>query len=202
FDPRKIGFQDPTTQRIVRDAEGRELRKRRNRSGVETTDTVPGWRFGEEGLDGKRASRQPMRFDGNSGVVDRQPLRKRMKIGNGAGGVDGGGFGSETPERGATPATGGAAAAGVGGNLRGLGFVRGGNVPKRIQQLRGESVGSVRSSDGAGGLGAGARKGRPPGSKNLMRRKDAGVPKGPRRKRVVPADGGEGVEVGEWDFEM
>ncbi|KAK0944876.1 hypothetical protein LTR29_003689 [Friedmanniomyces endolithicus] len=202
FDPRKIGFQDPTTQRIVRDAEGRELRKRRNRSGVETTDTVPGWRFGEEGLDGKRASRQPMRFDGNSGVVDRQPLRKRMKIGNGAGGVDGGGFGSETPERGATPATGGAAAAGVGGNLRGLGFVRGGNVPKRIQQLRGESVGSVRSSDGAGGLGAGARKGRPPGSKNLMRRKDAGVPKGPRRKRVVPEDGGEGVEVGEWDFEM
>ncbi|KAK0318684.1 hypothetical protein LTR82_010426 [Friedmanniomyces endolithicus] len=199
FDPRKIGFQDPTTQRIVRDAEGRELRKRRNRSGVETTDTVPGWRFGEEGLDAKRASRQPMRFDGNPGV-ERQPALKRMKIAGG--GVDGGVFGSETPERGGTPADGAAVAAGAGGSLRGAGIGRGGNVPKRIQQLRGESVVSVRSGSDGGGLGAGARKGRPPGSKNLMRRKDAGIPKGPRRKRVVPEDGGEGVEVGEWDFEM
>ncbi|KAK4903077.1 hypothetical protein LTR27_000005 [Elasticomyces elasticus] len=177
FDPRRIGFQDPEAQHIVRDAEGRELRQRRNRTGFGATDTVPGWKFGEEGLDGKRQSRQPNRFDAN--IEMQQPARKRMRAMGGASPL------SMTPDRAATPLLGG----GVGNNTNMLGLGRLGNVPKRIQQLRGESVGSVRSEGGS----PAKHKGRPPGSKNLHKRSDAGVPKGPRKKKVVEV--GEGSEV-------
>ncbi|KAK5741064.1 hypothetical protein LTR17_004214 [Elasticomyces elasticus] len=193
FDPRRIGFQDPEAQHIVRDAEGRELRQRRNRTGVGATDTVPGWKFGEEGLDGKRQSRQPNRFDAN--IEMQQPARKRMRAMGGASPL------SMTPDRAATPHLGG----GVGNNTNILGLGRLGNVPKRIQQLRGESVGTVRSEGGDPGSPA-KHKGRPPGSKNLHKRSDAGVPKGPRKKKVVEV--GEESEVKgveaevDRDFEM
>ncbi|KAK5712834.1 hypothetical protein LTR15_011827 [Elasticomyces elasticus] len=193
FDPRRIGFQDPEAQHIVRDAEGRELRQRRNRTGVGATDTVPGWKFGEEGLDGKRQSRQPNRFDAN--IEMQQPARKRMRAMGGASPL------SMTPDRAATPLGGG----GVGNNTNLLGLGRLGNVPKRIQQLRGESVGSVRSEGGS----PAKHKGRPPGSKNLHKRSDAGIPKGPRKKKVVEVgEVGEesevkGVEAAvDRDFEM
>ncbi|TKA76535.1 hypothetical protein B0A55_05670 [Friedmanniomyces simplex] len=195
FDPRRIGFQDPEAQRIVRDAEGRELRKRRNRSGVDQTDTVPGWRFGEEHLNEKRQSRQPNRFDANT---DQLAPRKRMKtLSGGLNGTPD----SLTPDR-ATPLGGGGASGSNSQQLLLGGPGRFGNVPKRIQQLRGESVVSARSEGGGVGAAASARKGRPPGSKNLQRRRDAGIPKGPRkRKVVVPEDGGEGVEEeGEGEF--
>ncbi|KAK5678213.1 hypothetical protein LTS10_009383 [Elasticomyces elasticus] len=189
FDPRRIGFQDPEAQHIVRDAEGRELRQRRNRTGVGATDTVPGWKFGEEGLDGKRQSRQPNRFDANTEM--QQPARKRMRAMGAASPL------SMTPDRAATPL-----GSALGNNTQFLGLGRIGNVPKRIQQLRGESVGSVRSEGGS----PAKHKGRPPGSKNLHKRSDAGVPKGPRKKKFV--EGGEGSEVKggraevERDFEM
>ncbi|KAK3646432.1 hypothetical protein LTR56_008530 [Elasticomyces elasticus] len=184
FDPRRIGFQDPEAQHIVRDAEGRELRQRRNRTGVGATDTVPGWKFGEEGLDGKRQSRQPNRFDAN--IEMQQPARKRMRAMGGASPL------SMTPDRAATP-LGGA----LGNNTQFLGLGRIGNVPKRIQQLRGESVGSVRSEGGS----PAKHKGRPPGSKNLHKRSDAGVPKGPRKKKVVEVGEGSEVKGGEAEVE-
>ncbi|KAI7156995.1 hypothetical protein KC352_g27431, partial [Hortaea werneckii] len=41
------------------------------------------------------------------------------------------------------------------------------------------------------------RKGRPPGSKNLHKRSDAGIKKGPRKKKVVEgADGATGAAAG------
>lgn len=172
YDPRKLGFQDPDFQRIIRDAEGRELRKRRHRSGVEPTDTVPGWHFGEGSeLAPKRASRQPNRFDA---VVE--PPRKRARLSNGV-------FaGSMTPDRAATP---------LGGPLRGAYGARGGSrlavghVPKRVRELRdGSEVSVVRSE---GGTESKTRKGRPPGSKNLHKRSDAGIKKGPRKPKVVPS---------------
>ncbi|KAK4543336.1 hypothetical protein LTR36_005695 [Oleoguttula mirabilis] len=189
FDPRKIGFQDPEAQRIVRDAEGRELRKRRNRSGIEPTDTVPGWHFGEgTELATKRQSRQPNRFD--AGI---EPARKRARTAYGGGigigiGINGHGNGnaeSMTPDRAATPLL------GPGGYRVQTAGRWAGHVPKRVRELRDNSVGSARSQNDGGGSEAGGngkvRKGRPPGSKNLHKRSDAGIKKGPRRPKVVPS---------------
>ncbi|KAK5129919.1 hypothetical protein LTR08_002720 [Meristemomyces frigidus] len=175
YDPRKIGFQDPEAQRIVRDAEGRELRKRRNRSGIEPTDTVPGWHFGEGAeLASKRQSRQPNRFEM---IAEKQPRKRARTALNG----DGQQAESMTPDRTATPLL------GLGGYRRPVVATASGgsgNVHKRVQELRDTSVVSMRSSD-AGPDGAKIRKGRPPGSKNLHKRSDAGIKKGPRKKRVA-----------------
>ncbi|KAK3615988.1 hypothetical protein LTR56_026264 [Elasticomyces elasticus] len=154
FDPRRIGFQDPEAQHIVRDAEGRKLRQRCNCTSVGVTDTVAEWKFGEEGLDGKRASGQPMRFDAN--IEMQQPARKRMRAMGGFTPL------SLTPDRAATPNLGG----GMGKNTSILGLRRLGNVPKRIQQLRGESVESMRN-EGDGSGSPAKHKGRPAGSKIL-----------------------------------
>lgn len=199
FDPRRVGHQDPDAQRIIRDAEGRELRKRRHRSGAEPTDTVPGWRFGDESVGEKRQSRQPNRFDTMVGQYSQQQQqpRKRLRLTNGEE------AGSLTPDRGGTP---------VGGYQAPTSGRWAGHVPKRIQQLRDESVVSVRSE---GGTVTKVRKGRPPGSKNLHKRRDAGIPKGPRKKKVEATsepegggapmdgvlDGEEGEEVEEDGYE-
>lgn len=171
FDSRKIGFQDPEAQRIIRDAEGRELRKRRNRSGIEPTDTVPGWHFGEgTDLAPKRQSRQPNRFDG---VIE--PSRKRARLTIGTDNAQD--AGSMTPDGATTPLLGP-------GGYR----VQTAHVPKRVRELRENSVGSARSqNDGGSETGGKVRKGRPPGSKNLHKRSDAGIKKGPRRPKVVPS---------------
>ncbi|KAK5154612.1 hypothetical protein LTS14_006750 [Recurvomyces mirabilis] len=189
FEKGRVGFQDPEAQKIVRDAEGRELRKRRRvgggngngngNGGVEPADVVPGWRWGEEisGVGEKRASRQPARFDnmgegGTSTAV--------TGSGGGAGGCGGAGMGmgaagnggqpkrkarnplglngkggSLTPGRGGTPILGtGSGAASADGLATGKAI---GNVPRRIQELRGESV----ASDG--GSGKSGKKGKIPG---------------------------------------
>lgn len=175
YDPRRVGFQDPQNQKIQRDAEGRELRNRRNRSGA-TNGTLPGWNFGEdEPLGPRRAVKPVSRFDG---IVD--PPRKRARNSLNATGRNSKAP-SMTPER-STP---------LGGPIRhGLGTTatRGrllGNFPtsKRIRELRDESVGGGKRDVTPGGTTV--RKGRPPGSKNLFKRKDAGIKKGPRKPKVV-----------------
>ncbi|KAK3068886.1 hypothetical protein LTR53_013201 [Teratosphaeriaceae sp. CCFEE 6253] len=183
YDARRVGFQDPAAQRVERDDAGRELRKpRRNRSGVESTNTVPGWRFGEEHLE-KRQSRQPNRYEVSA---DQPPTRKRMKAADGVGNA--GTPASMTPDPAATPPQLPSLVQQSAGRFA--------NVSKRIMELRDESVVSARSESGGGG-GPQARKGRPPGSKNLAKRRDAGIPKGPRKKKVVAADGGEGESAEE-----
>ncbi|KAK3725944.1 hypothetical protein LTR37_000092 [Vermiconidia calcicola] len=193
FDPRRLGYQDPDTQKVQRDAEGRELRNRRHRSGA-TNGTLPGWNFGEDELLGPRRAVKPVnRFDGtveaprkrvrNSGVTSKAP--------------------SMTPDRGATP---------LGGSMRsGLGTLTTGRllggsstVPKRIRELRDESVGVGSVGREGSPNGSSARKGRPPGSKNLHKRRDAGIKKGPRKAKIVESiegavesDDGEGEVEGE-----
>lgn len=179
FNPHRIGFQDPQAQQIQRDAEGRELRKRRNRSGVEVGN---GGEFGGEAEDlaPKRASRQPTRFtDTMPQQQQQQPARKKRIIGSTKGT-------SMTPDR-ATPA-----GTSTGYQVPTTGRWAG-HIPKRIRELRDESVVTVRSE---GGTERRVRKGRPPGSKNLHKRSDAGVKKGPRKAKVdVGEDGEEEIEV-------
>lgn len=210
FDPRRIGFQDPGAQKIVRDAEGRELRKRRIRSGggFDTENVAAAFLGDEDKYASARGRRvKPvMRFDG----VVAQPKRRRNVNAT---------MGSLVPPAGdtganMTPDPTAATTAGEGQVLpNGYRVPTSGrwanHVPKRIRELRGDSVGSARSTGAATGEGTPAkegspskeatpgphRKGRPPGSKNLHKRKDAGIPKGPKKKPQVvdsieaPSDG-------------
>lgn len=184
FDPRKIGYQDPDAQRIIRDDEGRELRRRRNRVGAD--NSLPnGVNYGDGAMTAKRTVKPVSRFDG----VVIQPPRKRSRLTTGA----------ETPDesRATTP---------VADDANDKVQTRGGrfnnnNIPKRIQELRHESVGSARSASedpGAKSPGSSAggsvRKGRPPGSKNLHKRKDAGIKKGPRKPKGASAGPNDSAE--------
>ena len=171
YDARKLGHQNPAAQKIQRDAEGRELRGRRGRSGpvVQPNGILPGWNFGEEEQLGPRRAVKPVnRFDG---VVDSP--RKRAPRGSAAGTSKAASI-TPDPSAAATP---------LGGSLKALpkGSQAAINIPKRIRELRGENT-------GAGSLtreGSPARKGRPPGSKNLHKRRDAGIKKGPRKPKVL-----------------
>lgn len=166
YDARKPpGTQDPFSQRIGTDyVGGRELRHRRTRD-VTTEDLAQS----EEDV-GKRKRRAAQRFDGaaDSG----SGTRKRDHAG------------SETPEP-------------PGPRKRGkVGSAtkRQAYVPARIREMRGESAMTTSASEDDDiyegtpePRGPGKRRGRPPGSKNLAQRKDAGIKKGPRGKKGTAA---------------
>ncbi|KAM3424901.1 hypothetical protein BST61_g6876 [Cercospora zeina] len=181
FDARKVGYQDPDAQRIIRDAEGRELRRRRNRIDPHTTQV----NYGDGEMTTRRTIKPVSRFDG---VVVTMP-RKRSRL-NVAETTEtdhsAGKAGSVTPERTSNPTD----------------YVpptRGrwaGHVPKRIQELRGTSVSRRSESNSPApsltpSSSGGVRKGRPPGSKNREERKDKGIKKGPRKKKTDPASDGQ-----------
>lgn len=217
FDARKVGFQDPEAQKIVRDAEGRELRKRRNRSGLDIDPAnINGTPFNGDEVGPRRVVKPVSRFDGAAPA----PVARRKRTA--AGTLKGGS---------ATPDPGNVAAIPPSANLP-SGYQPAtsgrwaGHIPKRIRQLRGESLGSAPSAasspapedvhmSGAGvevsrlavasptpeGQGEAAegqaiRKGRPKGSKNLHKRRDAGIPKGPRKPKVVTSIEGDGTLAG------
>ena len=224
YDPRKVGYQDPVAQRIQRDVEGRELRNRRNRSGA-NNGTLPGWNFGDdENLGAKRAVKPVHRFDG---IVN--PPRKRARNSGTTTGRNSKAP-SMTPDRAGTPLGGP-----VRNSYLTTSRLTG-NVPKRVRELRDDPVSTTLhltaspASAGAGGAisgrghripaasraaspgsreaspGGTVRKGRPPGSKNLHKRKDAGIKKGPRKPKVVDsietpgaseAEGDAGTEIDE-----
>ncbi|KAK4504259.1 hypothetical protein PRZ48_005175 [Zasmidium cellare] len=176
FDPRKIGYQDPDAQRIVRDDEGRELRRRRNRYGHDPHATAVDYGDGE--MTAKRTIKPVSRFDG----VVVQPPRKRSRLNNITTNAD-------TPPEDNTPS----ATPDILNPEDYQPAARGrwkNHVPKRVLQLRGDSSHRSPSVDPvpAGGSTspkpAGVRKGRPPGSKNLHKRKDAGIKKGPRKPKM------------------
>jgi len=215
YDPRKVGYQNPDAQKIIRDAEGRALRKRRQRNCIEVESAAtPG---GEEVPLGPRRAVKPVsRFDGIA------PTTTRKKRTNN---------GIMKPASSMTPDP---AASAPQPQVLSNGYVvrtsgRWKNhIPKRIRELRGDSVGAspangtgtgtgaasgaasgavspgveegaLRSetpgtssdtpltTDGKEGSPGAARKGRPKGSKNLHKRRDAGIPKGPRKPKVVPS---------------
>ncbi|KAK7537397.1 uncharacterized protein J3D65DRAFT_603382 [Phyllosticta citribraziliensis] len=163
FDPRKPpGTQDPFSQRIGTDyVGGRELRHRRARD-VTADDLAQS----EEDV-GKRKRRTAQRFD----AAEPAGTRKREHVE------------SETPES-PRPRKKGRAANAV---------KKQGYVPARIREMREESMMTTSASDDDqdDNYGTpepkGKRRGRPPGSKNLAQRKDAGIKKGPRNKKnMVP----------------
>lgn len=204
FDPRRIGYQDPDSQKIVRDSEGRELRRRRNRTDPHATQV----NYGDGEVTSRRTIKPVSRFDG---VVIPPPRKKSRLSTQGVEELDNTVTGentprpSMTPERSNTPAL-----------LDPENYVppsRGrwkGHVPKRIQELRGESVSSAHNEKDAGSPNPapGSRKGRPPGSKNHAKRRDAGIKKGPRKPKYSPSGsveretpGAESVEEGPGDEE-
>ncbi|KXS96815.1 hypothetical protein AC578_8304 [Pseudocercospora eumusae] len=177
FDAKKIGYQDPDAQKIVRDAEGRELRRRRNRKDIHATQVD----YGDGEMTARRTIKPVSRFDG----VIIPPPRKRSRMPDPGDGDDI--TPTMTPERGNTPSVSLAGAVHADGTF--VAATRGrwaGHVPKRIRELRGESVSSQRSAstDGGAPQPGQIRKGRPPGSKNNHKRKDAGIKKGPRKPKV------------------
>jgi hypothetical protein len=227
FDPRKIGYQDPDAQKIYRDAEGRALRKRRQRNGLEAEPAAT--TGGEEAPLGPRRAVKPInRFDGTTQAPTRKKRTNNGTIKPAS---------SMTPDPSLEPSA--AAQPRVLSNgyvVRTSGRWKD-HVPRRILELRGDSAGpsspsantptaasaSATANGGATSPGAGngngggadegasrsetpgtssdtpgpangkegssgaSRKGRPKGSKNLHKRRDAGVPKGPRKPKVVPS---------------
>ncbi|KAH7030229.1 hypothetical protein B0J12DRAFT_704315 [Macrophomina phaseolina] len=166
YDARKPpGTQDPFGQRIGTDyVGGRELRHRRTRD-VTAEDLAQS----EEEV-GKRKRRAAQRFDGTADTGSR--TRKRDHDG------------SETPEPPGPRKRGK-----VGSASKGQAY-----VPARIREMRGESAMTTSASEDDDTYegtpeprGPGRRRGRPPGSKNLAQRKDAGIKKGPRGKKGAAA---------------
>lgn len=192
FDPRKIGYQDPDSQRIVRDAEGRELRRRRTRIDPHTSQV----NYGDGEMTTRRTVKPVSRFDG---VVVPVPRKKsRLSVADTTE-VDDNKTGSMTPEHTGTPVS-GLANWHTGDPNDYVPPSRGrwaGHVPKRIQELRGVSVPRCSESGspqppGSANSSSSARKGRPPGSKNLHERKDKGIKKGPRKKKDDDASSNPG----------
>lgn len=227
FDPRKIGYQDPELQKIYRDSEGRALRKRRQRNGLDAEPAAT--TGGEEAPLGPRRAVKPIsRFDGTSQVA---PPRKKRAIN-----------GTLKPAASMTPDPNLEPSSAAQPEVLPNGYVVrktgrwAGHVPKRIRELRGDSAGAASPSattpaaasasapangatspsggshggaaadegasrsetpgtssdtpgpaDGKEGSPGASRKGRPKGSKNLHKRRDAGIPKGPRKPKVVPS---------------
>ncbi|KAK8215766.1 hypothetical protein IWZ01DRAFT_479761 [Phyllosticta capitalensis] len=161
FDPRKPpGAQDPFGQRVGTDyVGGRELRHRRARD-VTADDLAQS----EEEV-GKRKRRTVQRFEG---ATDTGPGTRKRDHAE-----------SETPESPRPRKKGRAANAAK----------KQGYVPARIREMREESMMTTSASedDQDDSYGTpepkGKRRGRPPGSKNLAQRKDAGIKKGPRNKK-------------------
>ncbi|KAM0720322.1 hypothetical protein Q7P37_004458 [Cladosporium fusiforme] len=200
FDSRKVGYQDPDAQRIIRDAEGRELRKRRNRNGLDVDHAAT--TGGEEAaLAPRRAVKPVSRFDG----VAQAPTRKKRTA---TGALK---AASETPDPTMNASASQPQALPGGYVVRTSGRWKN-HIPKRIRELRGDSVGAPQTNgqnspgieegatrsetpgtssdtpaggDSKDGSPGPVRKGRPKGSKNLHKRRDAGIPKGPRKPKVV-----------------
>ena len=221
YDPRKVGYQNPDAQKIIRDAEGRALRKRRQRNCIEVESAAtPG---GEEAPLGSRRAVKPInRFDGVAPAATR---KKRMNNGtmkpasmtpdpaasapppqvlsNGYVVRTSGRWKNHIPKRirelrgdsvGASPANGtgtgtGSASASASASASGAGAASGAVSPGVEEgALRSETPGTssdtpLTTDGGKEGSPGAARKGRPKGSKNLHKRRDAGIPKGPRASR-------------------
>ncbi|KAF2236417.1 hypothetical protein EV356DRAFT_498443 [Viridothelium virens] len=224
FDPKRIGRQDPFSQRSARGLKGRELRERRNRDVLETL----GLSEDDAGAGPGRRTRKPtQKVEGNISTTATTPETTRKR-----------GFASETPDTdacGAASANGPprkrgrrAAAVATANALSAALAPRSTTdlvVNPRIREMRASSALSATSAttteedtemdDGEGegderdgafrgsaggrrrrtssaGGGPPKRRGRPKGSKNLQKRPDAGIKKGPRgtwvkkQQQVVP----------------
>ncbi|KAL9091059.1 MAG: hypothetical protein Q9165_004986 [Trypethelium subeluteriae] len=220
FDPKRIGRQDPFSQRSARGLKGRELRERRNRDVLETLGLSEDDAGGAG--PGRRTRKPTQKVEGNISTTATTPETTRKR-----------GFASTTPD---TDAGGGAAGSGRPQKRSRRAAAAAGNaltaalaprtssdlVNPRIREMRassaltnttattteeemmeeeeteaddGEGEGDerdgafrgsapagrgLRRTSSSGGGGPPKRRGRPKGSKNLQKRPDAGIKKGPR----------------------
>ncbi|KAF2822523.1 hypothetical protein CC86DRAFT_79817 [Ophiobolus disseminans] len=180
YDPKKLpGAQDPWGQRPgAEKSGGRELRTRRNRDMLDSApasedeDDVDG-----EGRPTKRQRKATRKFDGSDAGTGNNTPKKH----NGWGGARKKGVSrfsktaSATPEPESRPAKRARIAA---SNL----------LHQRIQEMREASLISGSGDEDSSAIDAddysdsNVRRGRPAGSKNVARRSDFGVKKGPRKK--------------------
>ncbi|KAF2875920.1 hypothetical protein BDV95DRAFT_562973 [Massariosphaeria phaeospora] len=179
FDPKKPpGCQDPFTQRVGQGkGNGRELRQRRTRDMLDSAAASED--DDEEEKDGRSNRRQrrvPRHFDGSekgTGVVT--PKR------NGWGGARKRGVSKYAQDTSETPEPEGRAAkrARVGASSL---------LHQRIQEMREQSAVTSSGEEGSNPNSADdqndpyKKRGRPAGSKNVGKRSDYGVKKGPRKK--------------------
>ncbi|KAK5153022.1 hypothetical protein LTR04_006296, partial [Oleoguttula sp. CCFEE 6159] len=181
FDPKRVGFQDPFRQRTGRlDPGGRELRQRRARDVLDAAgaseydDNDAGIVVGGRTLRDRTAAH-------SAGTPD--PASRSRKRANSSG-----------PDRDRPPPKKRGRQVGA---RAGIDFLH-----PRVREMRGQSVTqSVSTDDDDEGADGGwtfgnmsadgarstsrGRKGRPPGSKNVARRSDAGVKKGPRKAALA-----------------
>lgn len=180
YDPKKLpGCQDPWAQRPGAEKSGRrELRTRRARDMLDSA--APSEEDEEEDGEGrsiKRQRRATRKFDGSETATG----SVTPKIHNGWGGARKKGVSrfakpsSETPDPEERPAKRARIAA---SNL----------LHQRIQEMREESILGSSGDEGSSAMDvddysdANPKRGRPAGSKNVARRSDYGVKKGPRKK--------------------
>ena len=157
FDPKKApDAQDPFAQRLGRDPLGsRELRRRRGGHDVVGESEM------DDGIETRRQRKPVARYDGTMTPQGRGRGRKRA-------------LASETPDPTELPP-----------RKRGRQSAQSLAPYNRIRELREEreeSVMTASTDDGTGTPQPGKRRGRPPGSKNVNKRSDAGIKKGPRKK--------------------
>ncbi|KAF1833843.1 hypothetical protein BDW02DRAFT_569594 [Decorospora gaudefroyi] len=180
YDPKKTpGFQDPWSQRPGADKGGRrELRTRRNRDVLESAvQTEEDDDYDNEGRPAKRQRKATRKFDGTDTGTGANTPKKH----NGWGGARKKGVSrfakptSETPEPEGRPAKRARTAA---SNL----------LHQRIQEMRDESVIGSSGEEDSSAMDVdeysdvNPKRGRPAGSKNVARRSDYGIKKGPRKK--------------------
>lgn len=182
YDAKKVpGTQDPFAQRLGRDfVGGRELRQRRARDMLGSAAPSEEEEEDEDGRPGKRRRRAVQRFDGTgtgTGTATGTDTPQRFGWGGARKRGISGVAGSETPE--------------VEGRSKRVRTGANQLLPQRIREMRGESAVTSSGEEGSPAPQT-KRRGRPPGSKNLQRRSDAGIKKGPRKgtfgrtQKVVP----------------
>lgn len=182
YDPRKLpGCQDPWAQRPGAEKSGRrELRTRRARDLLDSA--APSEEENEEDEEGrpsKRQRRATRKFDVTENVAGSTTPKKH----NGWGGARKKGVSrfakpaSETPDPEERPTK---RARVTASNL----------LHQRIQEMREESVLGSSGDEGSSAMDvdeysdANPKRGRPLGSKNVARRSDYGIKKGPRKKTI------------------
>ena len=189
FDPKRIGHQNPFTQRSARGLRGRELRDRRKHDILESL----GLSEDDAGAGPGRRTRKPtQKVEGNFSAAATPEMTRKRGIASMTPDTDAGGSGPPRKR-----------------SRRPNAAPHGDLLNPRIREMRagsaltttteedteaddGEGDGDLHDAAFRGSAGPSSlpkRRGRPKGSKNVSKRPDAGIKKGPRAswtKKLLP----------------
>ncbi|KAI9659052.1 MAG: hypothetical protein M1821_002012 [Bathelium mastoideum] len=203
FDPKKIGQQNPFSQRSARGLKGRELRDRRNRDILDMLGLSEDDAGGGAAGPGRRTRKPTQKVEGNlstSNLATTPETSRKRNLASMTPDTDAGGTNGPLKKR----------------SRRAHAGPRADLLNPRIREMRAGSAltattseeedtegddgdlgdlgderdGAFRGSARASSGGPMKRRGRPKGSKNLAKRPDAGIKKGPRAtwaKKLLPA---------------